>query len=95
MRTTIGRTAIALAVSAVSVVGLAGTALAAEPSPAAVAAQFGPYRPPPPPPHRFRARFRSQQECIARARHDHNRDTTAWDCRRGRDPRGPWEYWGR
>jgi hypothetical protein len=45
-------------------------------------------------PHRFRARFRSQQECQVRARHDHPGRTADWECRRGSDHNNPWEYWG-
>jgi hypothetical protein len=54
--------------------------------------QNGPQRPNPP--HRFRIKFRSVQECRARAAHDHPGRPGDWDCRRGPDRNNPWEYWG-
>jgi hypothetical protein len=48
----------------------------------------------PNPPHRFRFKFNSEQQCRARAAHDHPGRPGDWDCRRGPDRNNPWEYWG-
>jgi hypothetical protein len=54
----------------------------------------GPAHPPPPSQHKFRARFHTQQQCQAQARHDHPGHQELWDCRHGTDHNNPWEYWG-
>jgi hypothetical protein len=50
---------------------------------------------PAPPPHRFRIRFRTEQQCRIQAAHDHPGRPGDWDCRPGPDRAHPWEYWGR
>lgn len=40
-------------------------------------------------------KFNNEQQCRARAAHDHPGRQGDWDCRRGPDRNNPWEYWGR
>jgi hypothetical protein len=97
LKTLVANGAVALAVTAAGALGVAGTAYASTPAPAtagAVTVSPDLPHPHPPSPHRFRSRFNTLQRCQFQARHDHPRDTRLWDCRRGRDPRNPWEYWG-
>jgi hypothetical protein len=83
-----------LLAAAISTVGGVGTAYAATPSSSGVGG-VAEQNPPPPPPHRFRMKFRTLQQCQARADHDHPGRRADWDCRRGPDRNNPWEYWGR
>ena len=90
-------TLISSALATAALAGSLGAAPAAVPAAAAPLApaayvQNGPQRPNPP--HRFRLKFRSVQECRARAAHDHPGRPGDWDCRRGPDRNNPWEYWG-
>jgi hypothetical protein len=48
----------------------------------------------PPPGHKFRAKFRTLQDCQRQAQHDHPGRAGDWDCRQGPDRNNPWEYWG-
>lgn len=90
-----GRTAAALAVSAMAALGLAGTAYAAVPGHTdASARSTDTHLQAPPPAHRFRSRFHTLAQCQAQARHDHPNRPGDWDCRRGPDRNNPWEYWG-
>jgi hypothetical protein len=94
LKATVSSVAIALAITGVGAVGTAYAATPADSGGASVIAQDRPHQPPPPP-HRFRQRFRSQQECRARADRDHRGRPSDWDCRRGPNRNDPWEYWGR
>jgi DNA-binding IclR family transcriptional regulator len=89
VRSTIGS---ALAV-AVAMVGAAGTAYAAGPSGVRVAetAQGSALSAAP---HKFRAKFRTLQDCQRQAQRDHPGRQGDWDCRQGPDKNSPWEYWG-
>ncbi|HTF52609.1 MAG TPA: hypothetical protein VK735_34615 [Pseudonocardia sp.] len=82
----------ALAVAVVTL-GAAGTAYAAEPSGTHVAeaAQVSALSALP---HKFRAKFRTLQDCQRQAQHDHPGKQGDWDCRQGPDKGNPWEYWG-
>jgi len=93
LKTTISSVAIALTITAVGAVGTAYAATPAGSGVAAISEQNPPPRPPAPP-HRFRSKFRNQQECQARADRDHRGRRGDWDCRRGPDRNNPWEYWG-
>lgn len=95
VRSSIAGVAIALAVTTVGAVGTAYADVPTASGAATIAAENPPPRPPPPAPHRFRAKFRTQQQCQQRAGHDHPGHRADWDCRRGPDRNNPWEYWGK
>jgi len=83
--------AAALATTVVSA-GAVGTAYSAEP--VAFSTATGTQLAAPPPNHKFRSKFRTQQDCQRQAQRDHPGRNGDWDCRQGPDKGNPWEYWG-
>ena len=75
--------------------GMVGTANAATPAQSGVTvADTALARPLPPHPHRkFRAKFRTREECVRRGDHDYPHRRTVWECRPGKDRAHPWEIW--
>jgi len=72
--------AAALATTAVGA-GAAGTAYSAEP--VAYSTATATHLAAPPPNHKFRGKFRTQQDCQRQAQREHSGRAGDWDCRKG------------
>jgi hypothetical protein len=83
--------AAALATTVVSA-GAAGAAYSAEPL--AYSTATAAHLAAPPPNHKFRGKFRTQQDCQRQAQRAHPGRAGDWECRQGHDKNSPWEYWG-
>lgn len=83
-----------LVVAGIGAFGSVGVAQAATPAMSgAVLSPANPPHPGPPPPRKFRAKFKSREDCERRGGHDFPGHRDRWECRQGPDRNNPWEIW--